>query len=212
MHKPSQLLIATTNPGKIRELTEAISGLVPRLRTLAEFTEIPEAEETGSTFAENAIIKAKHYARHTGLCALADDSGLEVEVLGGAPGVYSARYGGKEASYPERMSRLLSEIYDAGATATRRARFVCVLAIADPHDEATRTFTGECKGSIADRPRGSSGFGYDPIFVPDGYSQTFGEMTPSGKKLLCHRSRAAEQVSRYFQDEFSAELDQRITL
>jgi XTP/dITP diphosphohydrolase len=201
MRKPSPLLIATTNPGKIRELRAIFSGALPYLRTLAEFAEMPEAEETGATFAENAVIKARHYALHTGLWTLADDSGLEVEALGGAPGVYSARYGGKEASYAERMSRLLGELDGA---ATRRARFVCVLALAEPEQEATLTFLGECTGSIANRPRGSGGFGYDPIFVPDGYNQTFGEMTPHGKKLLCHRSRAAEQLCRYLQAEFSS--------
>lgn len=201
MRKPSPLLIATTNPGKIRELKAIFSGALPCLRTLAEFAETPEAEETGATFAENAVIKARHYALHTGLWTLADDSGLEVEALGGAPGVYSARYGGKEASYAERMSRLLGELDGA---ATRRARFVCVLALAEPEQNTTLTFMGECKGSIANSPRGSGGFGYDPIFVPDGYNQTFGEMTPHGKKLLCHRSRAAEQLCRYLQAEFSS--------
>jgi XTP/dITP diphosphohydrolase len=99
------------------------------------------------------------------------------------------------------MSRLLDELDGA---ATRRARFVCVLALAEPEQNATLTYMGECKGSIANSPRGSGGFGYDPIFVPDGYDQTFGEMTPHGKKLLCHRSRAAEQLCRYLQTEFSS--------
>ena len=197
-----ELLIATTNPGKIAELTEFFSGLVPRLRSLSEFAATPEAEETGTTFERNAVIKALHYSSHTGLWALADDSGLEVEALGGAPGVFSARYGGSSASYPERMARLLAEVAQTG-DAARRARFVCVIALAAPGDERVRTFKGECRGRIAHAPRGSNGFGYDPVFIPDGHAQTFGELPADAKRNLSHRARAAAQVRDHIRGELS---------
>ena len=196
MDARSELLIATTNRGKVRELTEIFSGLVPRLRSLSEFAATPEAEETGATFEENAVIKARHYSSHTGLWTLADDSGLEVEALGGAPGVFSARYGGANATYPERIARLLGEIAQTGDRA-RRARFVCVIALAAPADETVRAFTGECRGHIAHAPRGTGGFGYDPVFVPDGHAQTFGELPADVKQTLSHRARAAAKVRDY---------------
>ena len=197
-----ELLIATTNPGKIAELTEIFSGLVPRLRSLSEFAATPEAEETGTTFEQNAVIKALHYSSHTGLWTLADDSGLEVEALGGAPGVFSARYGGGSASYPERMARLLAEIAQTG-DAARRARFVCVIALAAPGDENTHTFTGECRGRIAPAPRGTNGFGYDPVFIPDGHARTFGELPADAKRNLSHRARAAAKVRDHIRERLS---------
>lgn len=197
MNAQTELLLATTNRGKIKELTEIFRGVVPRLRTLAEFDAVPEAEETGVTFEENAVIKARYYSARTGLCTLADDSGLEVEALGGAPGVYSARYAGKDATYPERIARLLTEIAESGDERERRARFVCVIALAAPFDEEVHTFTGECRGHIAHAPRGTNGFGYDPVFVPEGHTQTFGELSDETKQNLSHRARAAAQVRDY---------------
>ena len=202
MNARPELLIATTNPGKIAELTEIFSGLVPRLRSLSEFAATPEAEETGTTFEQNAVIKALHYSSHTGLWALADDSGLEVEALGGAPGVFSARYGGGSASYPERMARLLAEIAQTGDEA-RRARFVCVIALAAPGDENIQTFTGECRGSIAHAPRGTGGFGYDPVFIPDGHAATFGELPAAAKQNLSHRARAAAKARDHIREKLS---------
>ena len=197
-----ELLIATTNPGKITELTEIFSGLVPRLRSLSEFAATPEAEETGTTFEQNAVIKALHYSSHTGLWTLADDSGLEVEALGGAPGVVSARYGGSSTSYPERMARLLAEIAQTG-DAARRARFVCVIALAAPGDERVRTFKGACRGRIAPAPRGTGGFGYDPVFIPDGHAETFGELPATAKQNLSHRARAAAKVRDHIREKLS---------
>lgn len=201
VHPP--LLIATTNPGKVRELSELFSGLAVRLRSLSDFPNLPEVEETGATFEENAIIKVGTYSKLTGSWTLADDSGLEVEALGGAPGVYSARYGGKDASYSERMARLLSELEATGDHA-RRARFVCVIALANPVGEEIQTFTGECKGTIAYSPRGSGGFGYDPIFVPEGYTQTFGEMSSNAKQHLSHRARAAVKTYDFLRTTFAS--------
>lgn len=200
MRAQTKLLIATTNMGKVKELSEYLSNCAPPLCSLSDY-DIQEAEETGTTFEENAIIKARHYSLLTGLWTLADDSGLEVQALGGAPGVYSARYGGKDASYPERISKLLRELDMTGDT-TRNARFVCVLALALPGDARTHTFEGECKGRIARSPRGFGGFGYDPIFIPDGDSQTFGEMTSVGKQRFSHRARAAAQLKQYLRENF----------
>lgn len=203
MNADSELLIATTNRGKVRELTEIFSGLLPRLRSLSEFAATPEAEESGATFEENAVIKARHYSSHTGLWTLADDSGLEVEALGGRPGVYSARYGGTEATYPERIARLLGEIAETGDH-ERRARFVCVIALAAPGDDTVHTFDGECRGRIAHAPRGTNGFGYDPVFIPDGHAQTFGELPDDAKQNLSHRARAAAKVRDYIQRKLSS--------
>ena len=189
MHEHAELLVATNNAGKVRELSQLLAGFPLRLRLLSEFAGVPEAEETGATFAENATLKALHYSAHTGLLTLSDDSGLAVEALGGAPGVYSARYAGARATYAERMARLLGEIEAAGG-ANRRARFVCVIAVADPSTNALDTFEGVCAGRIARAPRGTGGFGYDPLFIPEGHEQTFGELPEEVKHTLSHRARA----------------------
>jgi XTP/dITP diphosphohydrolase len=134
-------------------------------------------------------LKALHYSARAGRLTLSDDSGLEVYALGGAPGVRSARYCGPRATYAERMARLLAELEAAGGT-ERGARFVCVIALADPSTGRVETFEGVCEGSIAREPRGSNGFGYDPVFVPAGYDKTFGELPDEIKEELSHRARA----------------------
>lgn len=200
MTKPSQLLIATRNAGKIREIEQLLAGQPLALRGLAEFPQIPEAEETGETFTENALLKARFYAGRSGLWALADDSGLEVAALDGRPGVFSARYGGAGATYAQRIAKLLGELESVPDPAARRARFVCVIAIAPPDGEDVHTFDGTCEGRIADAPRGSNGFGYDPVFVPDGHEQTFGELTSEVKQRLSHRARALAQACRFLRE------------
>ena len=192
-HLPSELLIATHNAGKFREFVALLASLPLRLRGLGEFPEVPSVDETGATFAENAALKARAYARQTGLCALADDSGLEVDALGGAPGVYSARYAGPEASDAQRMARLLDELAQTNDR-ERRARFVCVIALAAPQIEGVNLFTGQCEGRIAHAPRGTGGFGYDPIFIPEGYAQTFAELPPEIKGSISHRARALAET------------------
>ncbi|MDX6693734.1 MAG: XTP/dITP diphosphohydrolase [Blastocatellia bacterium] len=187
--KFSELLIATYNPGKILELESWLGQLTLRLRGLAEFPFVQEMEETGATFIENAVIKATGYARQTSLWTLADDSGLEVEALGGAPGVYSARYAGPEASDAQRVERLLKELAETN-DAQRRARFVCVIAIADPAAQVAHVVEGLCEGHLTHAPRGTGGFGYDPIFVPEGYEQSFGELPAEIKRSISHRARA----------------------
>ncbi|HEV7375893.1 MAG TPA: RdgB/HAM1 family non-canonical purine NTP pyrophosphatase [Pyrinomonadaceae bacterium] len=186
---PHELLIATTNKGKTSELRSLLSSLSLPLRSLAEFPEVADVAETGATFAENAILKARGYAKQTQLWTLADDSGLEVDALGGAPGVYSARYGGEGLTDADRVQRLLEALSQSG-NADRHARFVCVIAIADPPGKIVNLSTGICEGTIAYAPRGANGFGYDPVFVPEGYEQSFGELTTAIKERISHRARA----------------------
>jgi len=202
MSEDKELLVATNNAGKVRELSQLLSDFPLRLRLLGEFSDIDEAEETGETFAENATLKALHYSAHTRLLTLSDDSGLVVDALGGAPGVRSARYAGREATYAERMSKLLGEL-DATGDAERRARFVCVIAVANPSAGTLHTFEGTCEGRIAPAPRGTGGFGYDPLFIPDGHEQTFGELPAEVKHSLSHRARALEQAVRHLRERFT---------
>ena len=201
MAEASELLVATNNAGKVRELARLLADLPLRLRLLSEFEDIPEAVETGETFAENAVLKATHYSSLSGLVALSDDSGLAVDALGGRPGVYSARYAGPHATYDERMRRLLEELAAAG-DAERRARFVCVIAVADPSTGEVRTFEGVCEGRIARAPRGTGGFGYDPLFVPEGHAQTFGELPDEIKRDISHRARALAKAARFLASRF----------
>jgi XTP/dITP diphosphohydrolase len=196
MTEQTELLVATNNAGKVRELSQLLSGAPLRLRLLSEFGGVAEAEETGTTFAENAVLKALHYSSHAGLLTLSDDSGLAVDALGGAPGVYSARYAGAGATYAERMAKLLAEVEAAGG-ADRRARFVCVIAVADPSAGTIETFEGVCEGRIARAPRGTGGFGYDPLFVPEGYDKTFGELPLQVKHSLSHRALALAKAVRH---------------
>ena len=202
MHEHKELVVATNNAGKVRELSELLSGFPLRLRLLGEFGGVTEAEETGATFAENATIKALHYSARTGLLTLSDDSGLVVDALGGAPGVHSARYAGREATYAERMARLLAEL-DAAGGAARRARFVCVIAVSDPAAGTLHTFEGACEGSIARAPRGEGGFGYDPLFIPEDYDRTFGELPAEVKHTLSHRARALALAARHLRQHYT---------
>ena len=185
----TDLLVATRNAGKVRELTEMLAGLPLPLRDLSEFPDAPEVEETGETFAENARLKAVAYGAHSRLLTLADDSGLEVAALGGAPGVLSARYAGDAATDAERTALLLRELSRADSHDSR-ARFVCAVAVHDPLTGLTEIFNADCPGRIAPAPRGANGFGYDPVFIPDGYDQTFAELPPAVKRRISHRALA----------------------
>ncbi len=199
MNELTELLVATGNAGKVRELSLLLADAPLRLRLLSEFPHIPEAEETGKTFADNATIKAIHYSSQSELLTLSDDSGLVVDALGGAPGVYSARYAGTGATYTERMARLLYELAATG-DGERRARFVCVIALAAPSTGSLNTFEGTCEGRIAHAPRGTGGFGYDPIFIPEGYAQTFGELPDEIKQNISHRARALTKAVGFLRD------------
>jgi XTP/dITP diphosphohydrolase len=193
------LLIATNNPGKVAELRQMLSESRFRLMSLADLPDVPDVEETGQTFDENARLKAREYALSTGLHALADESGLEVEALSNRPGVLSARYGGDSMAFDQKMAKLLAEL-DESDNADRRARCVCSLAASDPQGRILFTSTGICRGVISSKPRGSGGFGYDPIFVPDGFDLTFGELSESVKQQISHRARAFEQIIPFLRD------------
>ena len=183
------LLLGTRNPGKVKEIKSILATSGWSFSSLEEFPDVAVAEENASTYAENAIAKARFYAAATGMCALADDSGLEVEALGGAPGVYSARYAGENASDADRRALLLSELSKI-PNATRRGRFVAVVAISDLTGSILHVSEGICEGTIIDAPRGHGGFGYDPLFVPDGYNQTFAQLRDEVKNRISHRAHA----------------------
>jgi XTP/dITP diphosphohydrolase len=191
LHRGSKLVIASHNEGKVRELGELFAPYGIDCVSAGSL-DLPEPNETGQTFEENALLKARVAAIGAHLIALADDSGLEVEALGGAPGIHSARWGGPEKDFNKAMARVHEELEQTGGAYTR-ANFTCALALAAPNGEAA-VFTGKVFGSIHWPPRGDRGFGYDPIFVPDGYSETFGEMDPERKNELSHRMRAFEQL------------------
>ena len=197
------LLLGTRNPGKVKEIASILAESGWSYSSLRDFPNVGEAEENFLTFAENAIAKAQFYASATGLFALADDSGLEVAALGGAPGVLSARYAGENASDADRRVLLLSELEQTGGT-DRRARFVSVVAIANHVGEVLNVSEGICEGTITFAPRGSGGFGYDPLFVPNGYDQTFAELADTVKNRISHRARALIKTG-----EFLSQLDHR---
>jgi len=198
-----QLLIATKNNGKVKELEELLANLPVNLRSLNEFSDIFEAEETSATFAENAVLKAQSYALQTGFWSLADDSGLEVEALGGAPGVLSARYAGEKATDAEKIEKLLQQLSET-KDEQRRARFVCAMAISDEKGEIKFLAEGICSGKIAATPSGGNGFGYDPIFIPAGFKQTFGELSGAIKQKISHRAQATKKIIRYLHGIYAA--------
>jgi XTP/dITP diphosphohydrolase len=183
----NRLVIASHNPGKIKEIKSLLEPYGVQVAGAAEL-HLPEPEETGRSFAENARIKAETAASHSGEPALADDSGLCVAALDGAPGIYSARWAGPGKDFRAAMARVESELKAKG-TRDMRAWFVCALALAAPGQE-TEIFEGHVFGTLTFPPRGNKGFGYDPIFVPEGYRQTFGEMDPDAKHAMSHRAKA----------------------
>lgn len=184
-----ELLLATNNKGKITEYAELLSGCGYRLVTPAEKGIAIKVAETGKTFAENSVLKARALAVASGLLTLADDSGLEVDALGGAPGVFSARFAGDKASDSDRIALLLKKL-DGVPPGRRTARFSCVIAIADPAGRL-RLAEGSVEGVIAVAPKGSHGFGYDPIFLLPDLGKTMAELPPDEKNRLSHRARAA---------------------
>jgi XTP/dITP diphosphohydrolase len=189
----TSLLLGTRNPGKIYEIKFILGDLPLEFSSLNDFPDVAVAVEDADTYAGNAIKKARFYARATGVTALADDSGLEVEALRGAPGVISHRYAGDNASDGDRRKFLLSKLAETGS-GDRRARFVCAIAIATVAGEVLILSEGICEGTITFEPRGESGFGYDPLFVPEGYDRTFGELSDEIKNRISHRARAVLKV------------------
>lgn len=186
-----RLVVASHNSGKVREINELLAPFGVEAVSAGALG-LPEPEETETTFAGNAALKARAAAAASGLPALADDSGLEVFAIGAAPGVYSARWAGPDKDFRVAMARVWREVEASGST-DRGARFVCVLALAQP-DGHVETFEGEARGAITWPPRGDKGFGYDPMFVASGQTRTFGEMTHAEKLPLTHRARAFEKL------------------
>jgi len=192
------VLLATSNLHKLDEFRAIFSDLPVKLVSLNDIHLDIEVEETGSTFAENAELKARIYAHMSQMLALADDSGLEIDALNGAPGVYSARYLGNETSYQERFRVILEHMKDLPPE-KRSARFRCVIALADPSG-TIQSVEGVVEGAIADRPRGSHGFGYDPIFLLPELGKTFAELEPEYKNRISHRARAARLAHKLLED------------
>jgi XTP/dITP diphosphohydrolase len=192
------IVLATRNKKKVEEIKRIFGGQDIRFVTLDAFPDCPDVEEDKKTFRANAVKKAVHVARFTNCPAIADDSGLEVFALGGAPGVFSARYAGAEADDKKNVRKLLAEMKHLKRE-ERKARFVCCIALALP-DGRHKTFTGYARGSIGNRPRGSNGFGYDPLFYPEGYMQTFAEMTAAEKDFLSHRGKSLRKVCSYLKN------------
>ena len=186
-----RIVAATHNEGKVRELAELLAPFGVNCVSAASLG-LPEPDETGASFAENAAIKAEAAAGASGMIALADDSGLEVAALSGAPGIHSARWGGGDRDFGLAMERVHRELEARGAS-DARANFTSALALAAPEGQV-RIFEGKVFGTLTWPPRGSRGFGYDPIFLPDGYTQTFGEIAPELKNELSHRMRAFEKL------------------
>jgi XTP/dITP diphosphohydrolase len=182
-----QLLLATRNSDKTREFEE-ILGDTFDVRDLTDVAELPAVEETGLTFEANAVLKAVETSKHFHGLVVADDSGLEVDALQGAPGIYSARYAGERATDEDNVAKLLAEL-DRCDPAPHSARFRCALALAQG-GEILETFDGVVEGTIVSAARGSAGFGYDPVFQPQGFEQTFAELSPAEKNRISHRARA----------------------
>lgn len=188
---PGRLVVASHNAGKVNEINQLLAPYQVEAVAAADLG-LDEPEETEKTFLGNALLKAKAAALASRLPALADDSGLEVAALGGAPGIYSARWAGQTRDFAAAMARVESALEAAGAE-DNSARFVCALALAWP-DGRAEIFEGEVRGTLVFPPRGTGGFGYDPIFLPAGEGQTFGEMAPERKRLLSHRADAFRKL------------------
>jgi XTP/dITP diphosphohydrolase len=193
LHPSAFLLLGTSNAGKVAELTELLAPAGVQLRTLADFDRAPDVDESGQTVAENAAIKATAYARHFRLWTLADDTALAVDVLAGAPGIFTARYAGPQATSTDNRRRLLDEL--AGVPLEKRAaHFACCLTLADPTGTIRATSEGRCQGRIGLAETGDGGFGYDALFEIVEYRRTFAALGPAAKSILSHRARAAEQM------------------
>lgn len=202
------LVIATQNKNKLAEFREILKDVAIEIKSLADFGPIPEPIEDGDTFDDNAYKKAHHTARILGLPAIADDSGLVVEALGGAPGVHSARYAGEHATDGENCRKLLHELESQGE-GSRKAHFVCVLSIAVPSGPAL-TYEGKCEGVILPEPKGESGFGYDPLFYFEKHGKTFAELTMEEKNKVSHRGKALKEVKSEIK-MIATWLEQRLT-
>lgn len=188
------IVLASRNEHKIIELRETLSELDIELNSALDFPNLKEVEEDKLTLEGNALKKARYVYEETGLPALADDTGLEVDALDGRPGVFSARYAGEDANYQDNLEKLLKELAGV-APKDRKAQFRTVVALVS--DEDTYTFEGVCRGVILSEPRGDKGFGYDPVFQPEGYAQTFAELNPGVKNEISHRGKAIKKLKNF---------------
>ncbi len=194
------IVLATKNRKKIEEIRKIcdVLGTANRIYTLDDFPAMEDVVEDGDTFEANAVKKAKQIAGATGMTALADDSGLEVDALDRAPGVYSARYAGEDADDRANNDKLLKALKDIPGE-KRGAQFVCCIALAS--DKEIKTFTGYVNGRISTEPKGASGFGYDPLFYPEGSNRTFAEMSDTEKNAISHRANALRELQQYLQEQ-----------
>jgi XTP/dITP diphosphohydrolase len=192
------IVLASRNKHKIEELRATLAPLGIELKSTYDFPTLEEVEEDQSTLEGNAVKKARYVFEETGLPALSDDTGLEVDSLDGRPGVYSARYAGKEASYQDNVDKLLKELADVSSE-NRGAQFRTVAAFVTP--KGTFTFEGICRGKILDEERGDKGFGYDPVFQPDGYKQTFAQLDSEIKNKISHRGKAIQKFYEWLKDQ-----------
>jgi XTP/dITP diphosphohydrolase len=190
------LVIGTGNRGKLREIKSILGDVPWAISSLQEYPDVLTPEEVGKTYLENATFKATYYAAAIRQWVLADDSGLEVAALNGAPGLYSARYAGKGASDADRRQLLLAELR-RNKENDRSARFACAVGIASPDGKVALLTQGICSGKIVEEARGAGGFGYDPLFQPDGYQQTFAELSDEVKNVISHRAQALAEAREF---------------
>jgi XTP/dITP diphosphohydrolase len=196
-----KLLLATRNRNKVVEMQHALEDTGWQVVMLSDIVGAPDVEEDGATFHDNALKKARSAARVSGLWTLAEDSGLEIDALGGEPGVKSARYAGEGASDADRIRKIIGHLTSV-PDERRTGRFRCMMCVIDPAG-TEKCFDGCCEGRIANDARGSSGFGYDPIFIPDGYDKTFAELGLGVKSKISHRARAMQQVLAFLRSHVS---------
>lgn len=191
-----KLVLATRNKNKVRELAQILAGTQLEVLCAADFEDLEDVEETGTTFEQNALLKARYVAANTKMYALADDSGLEVKALNGQPGVYSARFAGEPANDQANIEKLLREL---DGNTERSARFACVMALVGPDGETIACERGICSGVITQQASGDKGFGYDPVFMPEGCSVTFAQMSAEEKNSMSHRARALEAMKKHLE-------------
>lgn len=188
MPKERRLILGTKNEDKLKEIQRLLKGAKVRVLSLAHFPACKDVVENGKTFEANAKKKARVYSLHTRSLTLADDSGIMVNFLNGRPGIYSARFAGKNCNYRDNNKKLLRSLGDIPSQ-RRKAKFICVMALYD-NGRLVNTVKGECRGVVAFEERGRNGFGYDPVFIPNGFSKTFAELSPSSKNRISHRGKA----------------------
>ena len=193
-----ELVIATGNQGKLKEIRELLEGLPFKVTSLSDYPDHPEIIEDGDSFKANALIKARIIAEYTGHLTMGEDSGLEVDALDGAPGIYSARFSGEGATDEKNNTKLLESLKDVPAD-KRSARYQCCAAIVDG-DQEVAVIQNSCEGFIAEEPRGTNGFGYDPYFLIEKYGKTFGELDPSIKREISHRAKTLKELRTVLED------------